>query len=151
MDEATRGLIERLLREHKILTLATVREDGYPQATIVGYVNEGFSIYVATFPESQKVHNIQASDKVSLAVGRDRDDWGMVQALSVGGRANVVQDPEEVKRVIALLDRKYPQLSGMPVPVEPHGISILAIHPEIITVLDYTKGFGHQDIFRVAP
>ena len=150
MDEATRGLIERLLREHKILTLATVREDGYPQATIVGYVNEGFSIYVATFAESQKVHNIQASDKVSLTVGRDWDDWGAVQALSVGGRANVVEDPKEVKRVIGLLERKYPQLSGMPVRVEPDGISILSIHPEIITVLDYTKGFGHQDIFRVA-
>lgn len=149
MDEATRGLIERLLREHRILTLATVRQDGYPQATIVGYVHVGFTIYVATFPESQKVHNIQESGKVSMTVGRDRDNWSGIQALSIGGRAHVVEDTEEVRRVLALLDRKYPQMARMPVPAEPRAVSILSIEPEIITVLDYSKGFGHQEIFRV--
>ena len=40
------GFILDILRRHNILTLATVREDGFPQATTVGYVNDGLTIYI---------------------------------------------------------------------------------------------------------
>ncbi len=41
MDEEIRGKIQTLLDQHRIMTVATVRPDGWPQATTVGYVNEG--------------------------------------------------------------------------------------------------------------
>jgi Pyridoxamine 5'-phosphate oxidase len=53
-----------LLQAHNILTLATVREDGYPQATKVGYVHEGLTLYVGTFAQAQKVANIRRCPKV---------------------------------------------------------------------------------------
>jgi hypothetical protein len=34
-----------LLDEHRIMTMATNRSDGWPQATVVGYVNDGLIIY----------------------------------------------------------------------------------------------------------
>ena len=34
-----------LLNEHRIMTVATNRPDGWPQATVVGYVNDGLIIY----------------------------------------------------------------------------------------------------------
>lgn len=66
IDAETRGLIEKLLRAHNILTLATLREDGWPQATTVGYANDGLTIYIGIGKDSQKARNIAGCDKVSL-------------------------------------------------------------------------------------
>jgi nitroimidazol reductase NimA-like FMN-containing flavoprotein (pyridoxamine 5'-phosphate oxidase superfamily) len=41
MDDEIRRKILKLLDEHRIMTVATLRADGWPQATTVGYVNEG--------------------------------------------------------------------------------------------------------------
>ncbi len=45
MDEKIRKKILTLLDEHRIMTIATLRPDGWPQATTVGYVNEGLTLY----------------------------------------------------------------------------------------------------------
>lgn len=66
MDKDTERFMLDMLASHNIHTLATNREDGWPQATTVGYVNDGLRIYVMTFPEAQKVVNIQRDPRVSL-------------------------------------------------------------------------------------
>jgi nitroimidazol reductase NimA-like FMN-containing flavoprotein (pyridoxamine 5'-phosphate oxidase superfamily) len=45
MDPALKQEIVAILEEANDLTIATVREDGYPQATTVSYVNDGLTIY----------------------------------------------------------------------------------------------------------
>jgi nitroimidazol reductase NimA-like FMN-containing flavoprotein (pyridoxamine 5'-phosphate oxidase superfamily) len=45
MDEEIRKKILKLLDQHRIMTLATLRPDGWPQATTVGYANEGLTLY----------------------------------------------------------------------------------------------------------
>jgi hypothetical protein len=42
MDDTVKRRILSLLDEH---TLATLRPDGWPQATTVGYVNDGLTLY----------------------------------------------------------------------------------------------------------
>jgi hypothetical protein len=43
MSDEIRQKIWALLDQHRIMTLATLRPDGWPQATTVGYANEGLS------------------------------------------------------------------------------------------------------------
>ena len=43
MEEGIRTKILTLLDQHRIMTVATLRPDGWPQATTVGYVNEGLT------------------------------------------------------------------------------------------------------------
>ena len=45
MDDAMRAEILDIMNNHRIMTVATVRPDGYPQATTVTYVNEGLTLY----------------------------------------------------------------------------------------------------------
>ena len=45
MDDSIKRTILALLEEHRIMTIATLRPDGWPQATTVGYVNEGLTLY----------------------------------------------------------------------------------------------------------
>ena len=54
MDRETEAFILDLLHRHNVLTLATVREDGWPQATTVGYVHDGLTLYVGCGADSQK-------------------------------------------------------------------------------------------------
>src|SRR3954447_10295513 len=145
IDSETRQFIEQLLRSHNILTLATLREDGWPQATTVGYVNDGLTIYIGIGKESQKARNIARCDKVSLTIDRDEPDWNRIQGLSIGARAFMVTDPAERQRVGEMVMAKFPQAKAFP-PEALEGIALVQIVPEVISVLDYTKGFGHTEL-----
>jgi general stress protein 26 len=146
MQQDTEQFILDVLETHNILTLATVRDDGYPQATTVEYVHEGLTLYIGTFAHAQKVANIRRCPKVSLTIDRDYDDWSQIQGLSMGGTAEILTDPEETHRVGALFIAKFPQLAALPVPEDPASIVLIKITPIVISVLDYTKGFGHTEL-----
>jgi general stress protein 26 len=95
MDETLKANIIDLLAHHNVMMLATVRPDGFPQATIVYYVNDGLVLYFATDPTSQKVSNIQLNKKVSVAIADEIDNSYKLRALSLSGIA---------ERIIRLLD-----------------------------------------------
>jgi nitroimidazol reductase NimA-like FMN-containing flavoprotein (pyridoxamine 5'-phosphate oxidase superfamily) len=57
-----------ILDDANDMTIATVREDGYPQATTVSYVNDGLAIYFGCAANSQKAKNLARDSKVSLTV-----------------------------------------------------------------------------------
>ena len=58
MDTAIRKQVVSIIDDIDDLTIATVRNDGYPQATTVSYVNDGLTIYFGTTSDSQKARNI---------------------------------------------------------------------------------------------
>ena len=53
------------------MTLATNRPDGWPQATVVGYANDGLTIYCFVARLSQKYANIVRDPRVSAAIASD--------------------------------------------------------------------------------
>ncbi len=57
----------KLLDDHRILTLATLRPDGWPQTTSVGYANDGLTLYFLCGKESQKAANLARDEPVTLA------------------------------------------------------------------------------------
>jgi len=59
MDEAIRQKILELLRGHRIMTVAMLRRDGWPQATTVGYVSDGLALYFLCSPQSQKAEEVR--------------------------------------------------------------------------------------------
>jgi hypothetical protein len=54
IDGTLRKKILKIPDEHRIMTVATNRPDGWPQATTVGYVNDGLTLYFLCSPQSQK-------------------------------------------------------------------------------------------------
>lgn len=149
MDQATREFILELMQSHNVMTLATVRPDGWPQATTVAYVNDGLTLYFACDPDGQKVANIRLCDKVSATIDRDHPDWTQIQGLSLGGTAQVITDEAERRHVQELLRRKFPQWAEMPEPEDPALIAFVKVVPKVISVLDYTKGFGNTRLVEV--
>lgn len=74
MTPEMRTKILELLARHNNMTIATVRPDGYPQATTVGYVNDGLSIYFGCGAQSQKAQNLARNNKVSAAIDCDTEN-----------------------------------------------------------------------------
>ena len=68
MEESIRQKILALLDAHRIMTVATLRPDGWPQATTVGYVNEGLVLYFLCGLESQKAQNLAHDNRLSLTI-----------------------------------------------------------------------------------
>ena len=147
MNEDLRQKILRLLDEHRIMTVATLRPDGWPQATTVGYVNEGLTIYFLCGLDSQKARNIARDDRISLTIDHDTPDLMAITGLSMAARATAVSDCAEVEKVLRLLPLKY--AGAPPPPIEMpkwNEIRVFRVAPVVISVLDYTKGFGHTDV-----
>src|SRR5215470_8437634 len=103
MDEEIRKKILSLLNEHRIMTIATLRPDGWPQATTVGYVNDGLTLYFLCGLESQKAANLARDDRVSLTIDRDTSQIMTITGLSMAARAKAVTDQAETAKVLRLL------------------------------------------------
>jgi nitroimidazol reductase NimA-like FMN-containing flavoprotein (pyridoxamine 5'-phosphate oxidase superfamily) len=148
MDEAIRKKILTLLDQHRIMTIATLRPDGWPQATTVGYASEGLTLYFLCGPASQKAANLARDDRVSLTIDHDTPQVMEITGLSMAARAQAVVDPAEAEKVLRLLMLKYPpQQAPIPLPMpKPADVRIFRVIPKVISVLDYSKGFAHTDL-----
>ena len=145
MNAEIRKTILGLLDQHRIMTLATLRPDGWPQATTVGYGNDGLTLYFLCGLDSQKAANLARDDRLSLTIDHDTPDLMAITGLSMAAHATVVRDPAEVTKVLHLLPQKYPEYVGLAMP-QPEDIRIFRLRPVVISVLDYSKGFGHTDL-----
>ena len=92
MDEALHQKILELLDQHRLMTVATNRPDGWPQATTVGYVNDGLTLYFLCAPQSQKAHNLTRDDRVSLTIDHDTSDPTAITGLSMAAHAEPVDE-----------------------------------------------------------
>ena len=149
MDDAMHRQIVALLDGHRIMTIATLRPDGWPQATTVGYVNEGLTLWFLCGRESQKARNLAHDDRVSITIDHDTADLMAITGLSMAARAHRVDDRAQAAAVIARLPLKYPDAppstARMKMP-QPEDVAIFRVVPELISVLDYSKGFAHTDL-----
>jgi len=147
MGEEIRKKILKLLDEHRIMTVATLRPDGWPQATTVGYVNEGLTLYFLCGLESQKAMNLARDDRVSLTIDHDTPDIMAITGLSMAARAQAVVDRNEALKVLRMMPLKYPENVSLPMPMPtPEQVRIFRVTPTVISVLDYSKGFAHTDL-----
>lgn len=148
MDKNLETTIERLLASERDMTIATVRDDGYPQATTVSYVSDGLKIYFGCDAGSQKARNLAKSNKVSLTIDAAYAGWEEIKGLSIGGTAERVVDERELARFQALMLAKFPEIANYSIESDA-GLAVFRVTPEVISVLDYSKGFGHADLVMV--
>lgn len=147
MNNEIRNQILTLLDQHRIMTVATLRPDGWPQATTVGYVNEGLTLYFLCGAVSQKAQNLAHDDRISLTIDHDTSDPMAISGLSMAAHAQPVNDPAEAEKALHMLPLKYPEYATLPIPMPKlEEIRVFRVIPTVISVLDYSKGFGHTDL-----
>jgi len=148
MKQQFKSQIVDILNTHRIMTIATNRPDGWPQATVVGYANDGLVIYCVVARDSQKWANISRDPRVSLAIANDVPQPLQIKGLSIGARAEETTDQGERQHAAEIMYKRYPEYKIMP-PPDPAAMPLLRITPQIVSILDYSKGFGHTDLVKV--
>lgn len=144
MSEILRDQIIAIIDDMQDMTIATVREDKFPQATRVSYVNDGFTIFFATDKNSQKAKNIEKNNRVSMTIDRHYKHWDDIESLSIGAIANLATEKKEIEKISDLLFKKFPKITHY----APNGLEDIAFYrlePKVISLLDYSKGFGHNE------
>jgi general stress protein 26 len=88
VHDSLRRKILKLLDQHRLMTLATNRPDGWPQAT-VGYVKDGLTLYFLCSLKTQKGANLARDSRVSLtSVDHDVSNPMAIAGLSTAAQAN---------------------------------------------------------------
>ncbi len=128
--------------------VSTVRPDGWPQTTIVGYANEGWAVYFLIFRSSQKFTNIQNDDRISIAVSGDPNYLSDIKAVYAGAHASEVTDPSERKLAWSLLVQRHPNLADFGLP-DQDDTALMRADCKYVSLLDYSQGIGHTEAITV--
>ena len=143
-----RNTAVEILDTHQTMAVSTLRPDGWPQTTIVGYVNEGLTLYFLIFRSSQKLANIRRDTRISVAVGGEPSELEQLTAVYAAARAVEIKDPAERDRAWTLLQSRHGNLAAFDLPERTEAAMIRA-DLQHVSVLDYRKGPGHIEDLSV--
>jgi len=133
-----------ILNANRIMAISTVRPDGWPQTTVVGYANRGFGIFFMIFRASQKYANITHDNRISIAVAPEPPELQQVRAVYAGAVAQEITDPAEGDAAWRLLMERHANLAGFKIPDAKEAVFMCA-RCKHISVLDFSQGLGHQE------
>lgn len=148
MDQSFKDFVLKVIDGANDLTLATVRPDGFPQATTVSFAYDGLNLYVGIGKHSQKASNIRHNNKVSLTINLPYHDWREIQGLSMSALADIMEDGPDADLAKACLLKRFPQIAEWGATDQAQDVAFLRITPQVISMLDYSKGFGHTEQVR---
>jgi PPOX class probable F420-dependent enzyme len=86
LDGPAGAQAERRLRDETIIWLTTVRADGQPQTSPVGFLWDGTRFLILSKPGDPKIRNLQGNPRVSLHLdlARDGEDGGVLTLECTG-------------------------------------------------------------------
>lgn len=134
----------QILNDNRIMSIATMRPDGWPQSTIVGYANEGWRLYFLIYRTSQKFENISHDNRVSISVGHEPRTLSQIKAVYAGCHAHEVTDLAERSHAWKLLAERHPNLTDLAPPGTAE-VATMSAECKYVSVLDYSKGLGHTE------
>jgi mannose-6-phosphate isomerase-like protein (cupin superfamily) len=134
----------KILNQHRIMSISTVRPDGWPQTTVVGYANRGFDIFFLIFRASQKFANILKDDRISIAVAEEPAEMNQLQAVYAAAHAMEITDPAQREEAWRLLMERHANLAGYQIP-DAGEAAFMRATCKHISVLDFTQGPGHRE------
>lgn len=138
----------KILDSHRMMAISTLRPDGWPQTTLVGYANQGWALYFLIFRDSQKFANIRRDDRVSVAVSSEPSFLSEIKAVYAGAHAAEVTDPNERASAWRLLLERHPNLGDFGLPDDSE-TALMRATCKYVSVLDYSRGIGHSEAFEV--
>ena len=138
-----------ILNANRIMTIATLRPDGWPQATIVGYANEGWSLYFLISRISQKFANIAQDNRAAITIGHEPSEVRQIKAVYAGCEISELTDLAERTHAWKLLAERHPNLTDL-APSQSEEVATMVAYCRHVSVLDYSQGLGHSETLTIA-
>jgi len=148
MTDELHEKVQRYLREHHVMTLASFGDEG-SWAAAMFYANDGFGIYFLSSPTTRHCRNLANDPRVSAAVHEDYADWREIKGVQMEGMASVLAGEEEEK-ARRIYGEKFPivgKLEHAPASIIQALTKVrwYKLIPERLYFIDNSAGFGHRD------
>ena len=145
MSATLRAKMLAYLEAHNVMTLATAG----PWAAAVFYVNEGFTLYFLSSPQTRHAQALAANPRVAITIHEDYADWRSIKGIQLDGAA-VQVSAEECTRVRGLYGAKFP-LIGEALKTKASIAKALTkiewykVTAQSVYFVDNSVAFGHRD------
>ena len=136
------------LRDHHVATLAS-HGSGFPWASAVFYVSDGFTLFFLSSPTSRHCLNLGENSHVAATIQEDYDDWPKIKGIQLEGLACEISGAEE-RAARKLYGDKFPivgKLAQAPAFIVKAMAKVrwYRIVPSRLYFIDNSAGFGHRD------
>jgi general stress protein 26 len=146
-DHGLRDRVLAVLDENRLMSVATLRADGWPQTTLVGYAHDDLRLYFVVARKSQKLANIERDPRVSIALGGHSPD-GRVRGLSMAAKVFEVTEVSEIVRLNELVLASYPE-QALFAP-RAYSSAVLRAEPSIISLVDDSTGHSEPQVLHIS-
>src|SRR5690242_1588364 len=99
MNEEIRQKILRILDQHRVMTIATLRATGDDR----GLCERRTDALVYVQPRLSKSRNLSRDDRVSLTIDHEPPQMMDIMGLSMAAHVKVVTEPAEAEKALRLL------------------------------------------------
>jgi hypothetical protein len=138
--------LKQFLAAHTTLTLATLAEDGRPQAAPLFYAEmDDLSLVFISESKVRHSQNIARDGRVAATIYADGQQWQTIRGLQLEGRCIALSGAAAAAARAAYL-AKYPfilensLLVGML-----ERVTFYQILPTWLRLIDNSRGFGHKE------
>lgn len=119
--------VEHFVQAQRVARLATVDARGRPHVLpiVFAYADGCFYTPLDLKPKSvppeqlQRVRNILGSPHVQVLVDHYDEDWLQLGYVQLRGDAELIEQGDEYRRALRLLESKYPQYGALPLEGRP--------------------------------
>jgi general stress protein 26 len=138
--------ISSYLKEHSILTLATVDSEGKPVLDTLDYMWTGKSLFFFTDARSRKAANIKNNSYVAAIVTDQNSEFFNVKSIEICGQARKTDNPAEIQAYMQNFMSRRPQFASLPPnPEMQMNMQVYEISPIKARMLDNTIAPGNID------
>jgi uncharacterized protein len=142
------------LREHHVMTLATVGADG-PWAAAVFYAHEETALYLLSAPTTRHARNLALDARCAATIHDDVADWQAVRGVQLEGRVQRLAG-DDARAAQRLYGAKFPLVADLgraPLTIAKAFAKVAwyRLDAEQLHFIDNRRGFGHRDSYRLEP
>ena len=149
MSITTRTRIKEFLAAHTTLTLATVAEDGCPQAASLFFAEtDDLSLVFISEQKTRHSQNVKRDRRVAATIYADGQVWQSIKGLQIEGICSALSG-QEARSARSVYLAKYPFITKNKfLAVMLKMVTFYQITPTWLRLIDNSRGFGHKEELR---
>lgn len=152
MKEDLPSRLKKFLAGHTTLTLATVAEDGRPQAAALFYAEtDDLALIFISEKKARHSQNIARQKRVAATIYADGQQWQTIKGLQLEGVCTELAG-QTARTARAIYTAKYPFISrNKLLQLMFLKVTFYQIKPTWLRLIDNSLGFGHKEEFHWPP
>lgn len=150
MSQELEARIKQFLAAHTTLTLATVAEDGRPQAAPLFFAEtDDLSLIFISETKVRHSRNIARDRRVAATIYADGQQWQSIRGVQLEGEC-ISLSGAAANHARAIYLAKYPFIKADKLlAAMMHVVTFYKILPVWLRLIDNSRGFGHKEELRL--